>query len=176
MTHSNPRRVLGVAAAMALAASVVAWGAQGTGKPAAGAAAGTATGQFTVNGKTATLKSATAKATADTFDASKTGYTLVLSDVPGLPGPYGSTDKVSAGTLHYIELTLGHDKSVYGAMLYHHGFKNDQMSKSGGIKLEVQTFGPDVLAGKVYMAEPGDFDGTRYNFTATFKAPITKAK
>ena len=31
------------------------------------------------------------------------------------PDKYGSLDKVTAGTLHYIELTLGHDKSVYGA-------------------------------------------------------------
>jgi hypothetical protein len=147
-------------------AAVFAMGAAGAG--------GTATGQFTVSGKAVTFASASAKATPDTFDSSKTGYTLILSDVKGLPDPYGSIDKVAAGTLHYIELTIGHEKQVYGAMLHHHGFKNDFLSKAGGIKLEVQAFGPDVLAGKVYMGEPGNFDGTTYQFTATFKTPIAK--
>jgi hypothetical protein len=170
MTISKSRRALRAAALVALATSGAVWAAPEAAKPAGG----TASGQFTVNGKAAAFKTATAKATADSFEPSKTGYELVLSDVPGLPGPYGSNDEVSAGKLHYIQLTIGHDKSVYGAMLYNHGFKNDQMSKAGGIKLELQTFGPDVLAGKVYLAEPGNFDGATYNFTATFKAPITK--
>src|SRR5262245_17624760 len=177
MTSSTFRLALGAVAVLALAASGTVRGAQGTGKAAAGAAAGgTATGQFTVNGKTATLTSAVAKATPDSFDSSKTGYTLVLSDVKGLPDKYGSGDKVSAGTLHYIELSLGHDQGVYGAMLHHKGFKNEQISSAGGIKLEVKTYGPDVLAGKVYMAEPRTFDGSTFQFTATFKAPVAKEK
>ena len=104
------------------------------------------------------IHSAVAKATADSFDPSKKGYTLVLSDVKGFPDKYGSLDKVTAGTLHYIELTLGNDKSVYGAMLHHSGFKNGQMSSAGNIKLEVEKFGPDVLAGKVYTAAPRTFE------------------
>jgi hypothetical protein len=123
-----------------------------------------------------TYTSAVATATPDSFDASKTGYTLVLSDVKGLPDKYGSMDKVAAGTLHYVELTLGHDKSVYGAMLHHSGFKNQVMSSAGGLKLEAATFGPDVLAGTVYTAAPRTFEGTTYQFKATFKVPVEKAK
>src|SRR4030095_12872824 len=106
--------------------------------------------------------SAVVKATKDSFDSSKTGYALVLSDVKGLPDKYGSVDKVTAGTLHYIELTFGHDKSVYGAMLHHSGFKNQVMSAAGGIKLDVEKFGPDVLAGKVYTAAPRTLDGVTF--------------
>jgi hypothetical protein len=176
MPRSNSRLLLGVVAAMALSASGAVWGAQEKGKAIGAAAGGTATGQFTVNGKSATFTSAVAKATVDSFDSSKTGYTLILSDVKGLPDKYGSLDKVTAGTLHYIELTLGHDKSVYGAMLHHSGFKNQQMSSAGNIKLEVEKFGPDVLAGKVYTAAPRTFEGVTYQFTATFKAPVEKEK
>ena len=175
MTRSHSQILPGVVAAMALSALVTVGSAQGTGKTSGAAAGGTATGQFTVNGKSATFVSAVVKATKDSFDPNKTGYTLVLSDVKGLPDKYGSLDKVTAGTLHYIELSLGHDKSVYGAMLHHSAFKNQYVSSAGGIKLEVETFGPDVLAGKVSMP-PKTFDGATYQFTATFTAPIEKEK
>jgi hypothetical protein len=160
---------------MGLSASAAVWGAQTPGKPLGAAAGGTATGQFTVNGKSVSFTSAVAKATPDSFDSSKTGYTVILSDVKGLPDKYGSMDKVTAGTLHYIELTLGNDKSVYGAMLHHSGFKNQVMSSAGGIKLEAEKYGPDVLAGKVSMA-PRTFEGATYQFTATFNAPVEKEK
>jgi hypothetical protein len=174
MLRWNSRLLLGVVA-MALSASGAVGSAQGTAKTTGATAGGTATGQFTVNGKSATFVSAVVKATKDSFDSSKTGYALVLSDVKGLPDKYGSLDKVTAGTLHYIELTLGHDKSVYGAMLHHNGFKGNTMSSAGSIKLEAEKFGPDALAGKVYMAAK-TFEGVTYQFTATFRAPIEKEK
>ena len=171
MRRANLRLLLGVVAAIGLSA----WGAYGQGKATGAASGGTATGEFSVNGMSVTFTSAVVRATPDSFDASKTGYTLVLSDVKGLPDKYGSIDKVAAGTLHYIELTLGNDKSVYGAILHHSAFKNNVMTSAGGIKLEAQTFGPDVLAGKVYTA-PRTFEGTTYQFTATFKVTVEKAK
>jgi hypothetical protein len=175
MPRSNSRLLLGGIAALALSVSGALVGAQGTGKTTGAAVGGTATGQFTVNGKSVTLVSAVVKATPDSFDSSKTGYTLVLSDVKGLPDKYGSLDKVTAGTLHYIELTLGHDKSVYGAMLHHNGFKNNTLSSAGSIKLEAATFGPDALAGKIDMPAK-TFEGATYQFTATFRAPVEKEK
>jgi hypothetical protein len=175
MSRSNSQLVLGVVAGMALSASGAVWGAQGAGKATGAAAVGTATGQFTVNGKSVTFTSAVAKATRDSFDSSKTGYTLVLSDVKGLPDKYGSLDKVTAGTLHYIELTLGHDKSVYGAILRHSGFKDQVMTSAGNITLEAETFGPDVLAGKVSTA-PRTFEGATFQFSATFHARVEKEK
>ena len=173
MLTLNSRLLLGVVGALALGASGVVWGAQGTSKTAA-AASGTVTGTFTVNGKTSTFVSAVVKATKDSFEPSKMGYTLVLSDVKGLPDKYGSLDKVTGGTLHFIEVTIGNDKSVYGAMLHHHGFKNDVLSSAGSIKFEAEKSGPDVLAGKVFMAAPNQFEGATYQFTATFKAPVQK--
>src|SRR5262245_32599950 len=156
-----------------------AWGAvpaaQGQSKTVAGAGGGTATGQFTVNGKSVAFTSAVIRATPDSFDSSKTGYTLILSDVKGFPDKYGSLDKVTAGTLHYIQLSLGHDKSVYGAMLHHNAFKNQTVSNAGSVKLEAEKYGPDVVAGKVSMA-PKTFEGATYAFTATFRAPVEKEK
>ena len=66
--------------------------------------------------------------------------------------------------------------SVYGAMLHHSGFKNQVMSSAGNIKLEAEKFGPDVVSGKVYTAAPRTFEGTTYQFTATFTAPVEKEK
>jgi hypothetical protein len=175
MPRSNSRFLLGVVAAMALSASGAVWGAQGTGKTTGAAAGGTATGKFTVNGKSVTFVSAVVKATKDSFDSSKTGYMLVLSDVKGLPDKYGSLDRVAAGTLHFIEVTLGHDKSVYGALLHHNGLKDNTVSSAGTIKLEAEKFGPDALAGKVYMPAR-TFEGATYEFTATFSAPVEKEK
>src|SRR5262245_53646930 len=175
MPTSNSRVLLGTVTAVALTASATLWAAQGKGKAAGTAAGSTATGTFTVNGKSATLASAVARTTPDSFDSSKTGYTLILSDVKGLPDKYGSLDKVTAGTLHYVQLTLGHDKSVYGAILRHSGFKDQVMTSAGSIKLEMERFGPDVLSGKAYMA-PRTANEETYQFTATFKAPIEKEK
>ena len=176
MPTLNSRSLLGVVAAMVLMASGAVWGLQRAGGAVGPAAGGAATGEFTVNGKTVTFTSAVAKTTPDSFDSSKTGYTLILSDVKGLPDKYGSLDKVTAGTLHYVELTLGHDKSVYGAMLRHSGFKDQQLSSAGSIKLEADMFGPEMLAGKVYTVSPRTFEGTTYQFTAKFKAPVVKDK
>src|SRR5262245_24906242 len=156
-----------------------AWGAvptaQGQSKAGAAASAGTASGQFTVNGKSVTFTSAVVRVTPDSFDSSKKGYTLILSDLKGFPDKYGSLDKVTAGTLHYIEMSLGHDKSVYGAMLHHSAFKNQTVSSAGSIKLEAVKYGPDVVSGKVSMA-PKTFDGATFQFTATFQAPVEKEK
>ena len=138
-------------------------------------AVGTSSGQFVVNGKSVTLVYAAVKATKDSFDSSKTGYTLILSDLKGFPDKYGSLDKVTAGTLHYVELTLGHDKSVYGAILHHNGFKNNTVTSAGSTKFEATKFGPDALAGKVSMP-PKTFEGATYHFTATFTAPVEKEK
>ena len=176
MAKANSWFLLGVIVAIGLCVSGGVQAAQGQAKTAGAAADGTATGQFTVNGKNVAFTSAVAKVTADSFDPSKKGYTLVLSDLKGFPDKYGSLDKVTAGTLHYIELTLGNDKSVYGAMLHHNGFKKGQMSSAGGIKLEVEKFGPDILAGKVYTSAPRTLDGDTYQFTATFTATIQKEK
>ena len=56
------------------------------------------------------------------------------------------------------------------------GSRTSRCRAVGNIKLEVETFGPDVLAGKVYTAQPRTFGGSTYQFTATFKAPVEKEK
>src|SRR5262245_25870572 len=64
-----------------------------------------ATGTFTVGGKAVAIKHAYAKEVPDTFAKGKTGYEVVLSDVPLVPNDYEQVQKVKAGKLHYIELT-----------------------------------------------------------------------
>ena len=50
------------------------------------------------------------------------------------------------------------------------------MTSAGNIKPEVEQFGPDVLAGKVYTAAPTTFEGATFQFTATFNARVEKEK
>ena len=176
MSKANSWLLMGVVVAVGVSAWSAASHAEAQGRAAAGAAANTATGQFTVNGKAVTLTSSVARTVRDSFEPTKTGYTLILSDVKGLPDKYGSLDKVTAGTLHFIELTLGADKSVYGAILHHSAFKNGSMTASGGIKLDVEKYGPDVLVGKVSTTAPKTVDGTTVQFTATFTAQVEKEK
>src|SRR6187397_665046 len=123
MSKANSWLLMGVVVAVGLSAWSAVSHAQAQGRAAAGAAASTATGQFTVNGKAVSLTSSVARTVKDSFEPTKTGYTLILSDVKGLHDKYGSLDKVTGGTLHFIELTLGADKSGYGAILHHSAFK-----------------------------------------------------
>lgn len=146
--------------------------------PASVAQAGTAAGEWTVNGDKAVLKYAFVQATRDSFDAKKTGYTLILSDVAWDPKDFHAADHVKDGTLHYIELTLGAGKQVYGSMLYHRALKDiSYLSSAGsGVVLEAEPFGPDVIAGKVYMEAPEDGMGGRRYYAATFRAKVVKEK
>lgn len=145
--------------------------------PASVAETGKAVGEFTVKGKTAQLKYAYARAIPYSFDKTKTEYEVTLSDAPWSPTDYNQIDKVKAGTLHFIQLTIGPDKHVTGTMLRHHGFNNGTMSSAGGQhKFESQQFGPDIIAGRVYLEAPEEALGEMYYYAATFKAAIEKSK
>jgi hypothetical protein len=144
--------------------------------PAAVAESGKAVGEFTVNGQTARLLYARAVSEPDSFDKTKTAYRVTLSDQPWNPKEYNQNDKVKAGTLHYIELSIGGKNQIYGTMLYHRGFENGFMSSAGaGHTFEAQKMGPDVIAGRAYLEGPQSATGQTFYYAATFRAPIEKS-
>jgi len=143
--------------------------------PAAVAESGKAVGEFTVNGQSAKLLYAYATAGPDSFDKTKTEYKVTLSDVPWNPKDYGANDKVKAGTLHYVELSIGGKNQIYGTMLYHRGFENGFMSSAGaGHTFEAEKVGPDFIAGRAYLEGPQSAAGQTFYYAATFRAPIAK--
>jgi hypothetical protein len=144
--------------------------------PASVAEKGKAVGEFTVNGQTAKLLYAWASAGPDSFDKTKTGYRVVLSDVPWNPKDYNQNDKVKAGTLHYVELSMGGQNQIYGTMLHHRAFENGSMSSAGGgHTFEAEKFGPDIVAGRAYLEGPQSAGGQTFYYAATFRAPVEKA-
>jgi len=145
--------------------------------PASIQESGKATGELTVNGQTAKLLYAYAYATPDSFDKTKTAYHVILSDQPWNPKEYNQNDHVKAGTLHYIDVTIGSDKRIDGTMMYHRAFKQGVMSSAGGQhKLDAEKLGPDVVAGRAYLDGPEDALGDKVYYAATFRAAVDKTR
>ncbi len=143
--------------------------------PATVLESGRAVGEFTVNGKAAKLLYARATAGPDSFDKTKTEYHVTLSDAPWKPNDSSQSDKVKAGTLHWLELSIGETKQVYGTMLYHEGFENGFLSSAGsGPRFEAEKLGPDVVAGRVYLEAPRTAGSQTFYYAATFRAPVEK--
>jgi hypothetical protein len=173
-------RILQGVTGILLAGATLASGSAGKAKiPASVAQAGTAAGEFTVNGQTFPLKFAWAEVQPDSFTPGQTGFRLILSDVPWDPNDFGYSNKVDAGTLHAVVLSIGSLKQVDGSMLHHKAFKDGMspMSSAGGpLHLEVQSFGPDVLAGRVTLEAPQDSPGGTFYYAAAFKAALPRKK
>jgi hypothetical protein len=120
------------------------------------AADGTANGTFTVKGKATKLAYAYATAKPDSSDKTKEEIVLILSDVPLTP-------KVV-------------QDPVTSTSLYDPAFKFSSVSVAGSnIKLDVQTLDKSTIAGKLYTAQPDDFNDVPFEYSVTFSAPITHA-
>jgi hypothetical protein len=145
--------------------------------PASVTESGKAVGEFTANGQMAKLSYAYAYATPDSFDKTKTAYHVILSDVAWNPKDYNQNDRVKAGTLHYIELSIGSDKRIDGTMMYHRALKQGLMSSAGGQhKLDTEKIGPDFVAGRAYLEGPENALGENIYYAAAFRAPVDKTR
>jgi hypothetical protein len=147
----------------------------------AAAAGGTAKGTFTVQGKASKLAYAYASAKPDSQDKTREQIQVILSDVPleaavlDDPTPFGLQDLTRAGKLHGIRFLISPDKAVSSTSMYDAAFKMGSVSVVGSdIKLDVQTLDKTKVAGKLYTAKPGDFNGVPYEYNVTFEAPIKR--
>ncbi len=145
--------------------------------PASVAQSGRAVGEMTVNGQTAKLLYAYARAMPDSHDKTKTDYDVVLSDVPWNPKDYNQNDHVKAGTLHYIELTIGPDSRTQIAWLYHRAFKQGFLSSSGSPHVfEAEKMAASMIAGRAYVEGEQEAMGDKFYYAATFRAPVAAQK
>jgi hypothetical protein len=144
--------------------------------PTAFAAAGTASGTFTVKGKATKLTHAYAS------NKSKEEIEVILSDVPldakvlDDPTPFGLIDLSRAGKLHAIKFFIKPPSMVTGTMLFDYpAFKMGSVSAAGtDIKVDVKTLDKTTVAGKLYTAKPLDFNDVPYEYSVTFSAPLGK--
>jgi hypothetical protein len=145
------------------------------------AAAGTASGTFTVKGKATKLVHAYAVAKPDSSDKTKESVVVTLTDVPldakvlGDPTPFGLQDLTKENKLHGIRFTISPEKTVSSTSLFDSGFNMGSVSAVGSdIKLDLKTLDKTTVAGKLYMAKPDDFNGVPYVYSVTFSAPIAR--
>ena len=140
---------------------------------------GTATGTFTVNGKVAKLAYVYATAEPDSSDKTKEIVRVTLSDVKLTPKqlnfPFGLSADSKAGKVHAVVAEIKATKKVLNTMLYDQGFGTDFVSMAGISNLFEGTIDKGTVSGKLYRSEPGTSDKTKYDFSATFKAPIQRA-
>lgn len=139
---------------------------------AAFAFAGTASGTFTVNGKTAKLQYAYATARPNPFEKTKTDTFLLISDkeVPAA----AVTDElelmrvVDDLKLNAISVQVDGEKKINSGMFYSPSFrKMSQFSGVGNQKLEAKTWTKERVAGRLSMDEDDTF-GNVYKFDVTF--------
>jgi hypothetical protein len=141
--------------------------------PASVSKTGKAVGELTVKGKTAPLKYAYARSVLD--PSGQTKIEVVLSDAPWNRNDANPMDRVKAGTLHFVTLSIGPDKGVTGMMLNHRELEKGFLSSAGGQhRFEAEKFGPDIISGRAYMEAPEEGLGQMYYYAATFKAAIEK--
>jgi hypothetical protein len=139
----------------------------------------TATGTFTVNGKTVALKHVYALIKPDLFHDEKDALYVVLSDAPieesKLRSPLGLVDEARAGTLHAIEVKFDDDAQPNDGELYNNNFKDAaNVSVSGMHKFVPRHFeAGKLIAGKLYVEPQSSFgDEDKWVYSATFSAPI----
>jgi hypothetical protein len=145
--------------------------------PAAAGEQGTATGTLTLGSATAQLTHAYALARPDTFDKTKENVLVVLSDaaIPddALWEDFPGLKLAAAGKLHAIQVELNADRSVKSAAILHEVFVDSQSFQ--GIEapaFRVATFDGKTVEGKLFSNAPQALAGKKFEFTATFRAPV----
>jgi hypothetical protein len=133
---------------------------------------GTATGTFTVSGKATKLAYAYAIADGNTVR-------VTLSDVKLTPAqlefPLGLQGATKAGQVHAVVAEIDATKKVINTMLYDKAFAMDLVSQAGVTNKFEGTLDKKTASGKLYRSAPGEANKIKFDFSATFSAPIKGA-
>ena len=144
--------------------------------PAAGEQ-GTVTGTLTLGGSTALLTHAYALARPDSFDKTKENVLVVLADaaIPdeALWEDFPGLKLAAAGKLHAVQVELNADRSVKSAAILDATFVESQAFQ--GIAepvFKAATFDGKTVEGKLSSGAPQELANKKFEFTATFRAPV----
>jgi hypothetical protein len=144
-------------------------------------AAGTATGTFTVNGKSTPLKYAVAVEKPGSFDKNKKEVHLLISNVQvsaaTLADPFGLMKMPDDQKLTGIEVSIAEDGQIVSGQLYNPAFvkMGGSFSSVGTHVLEKKEWTKAKVSGKLY-AKKDSFSDYTYEYSATFSAPVSDPK
>lgn len=141
----------------------------------------TATGTLTVAGKTSQLTQVYAWAEAGFFDKTKDDTIVVLTDGPvpekTLHDHFGLQKLAADGKICYVQATINASGQVINYQVGHKAFK---MPPSGGSTEHVfeGKIQPASIGGKVFTkgVQEAAFEKTKYEYSATFRAPVQPKK
>jgi hypothetical protein len=124
----------------------------------AAADGGEVTGSITMNGQTVELKHG--------YVATDNGnYIIYLTDVPA---EYRRLDKLwTREDVNYVELKFRADGTHFGQDIRHVA-RGSTISGGGTEKIEFETFGPEIFAGRAYLPEPVEFFDSSYQYDVSF--------
>jgi hypothetical protein len=145
---------------------------------AAPAATGTASGAFTVGGKTVQLRHSYAFAAPDRMDRTKEIVTLVLSDVPVEPQQAQMSLELQklmrANQLHAVSAIIQPTRALSSLLLYDPAYQFAVSITGSNRTLEIDTFDGTTVSGRLSTIRPGAFSNVPYEFSISFSAPIQR--
>jgi hypothetical protein len=145
-------------------------------------AAGTATGSFTVNGKSTPLKYAVAVEKPGSFDKNKKEVHLLISNVQisaaTLADPFGLMKLPDDQKLIGIEVSIADDGEVVSGQLYNPAFVKigGSFSSTGTHELQKgKEWTKTKVSGKL-SSKKDTFSDYTYEYSASFSTPISDPK
>jgi hypothetical protein len=144
--------------------------------------AGKVNGTLTMNGNVANLKYAYAVTRPDPFDKKKTVTSVIASDIE-LPQTALLDDmELMSATMktpiNGIQWLINDEKDVISLQIYttHRKEGGTQFSSVGAQKLDLKDMTASHVAGRLYLPEPDDFFGDKYQYDVNFDVPVTTVK
>jgi hypothetical protein len=138
---------------------------------------GTASGTLTVNGETANVAYAYARAVPGFFDKSTMDTLVIVSDVPldvtALSDDFARSDLAQAGKMHAFEIVIDASGTPISTSWRHDGFKGPSPSGLSSADVFTKTvLDGKVVEGRYQSAAAAEFFGNTYAFDVTFRAVI----
>jgi hypothetical protein len=133
-------------------------------------AASSASGTFTLDGKTYKINSVRAKTDENPFDEKKLDVVVLLTDqaVAGDDFDLVTVNEVADKGTHGIMLSINDQKEVQSMVV----LGVTQKSGNSICEFEPGKFDTSIAQGRVYMKEPDESFGHKYNFDIRFDTPV----
>ena len=141
---------------------------------------GTAAGTLKVGTATTPLAHAYARAEKGFFDKKKEDIRVILTDVAlpesALADEFERHHLAEAGKLHGIEVVIDAQKQPIAGVILH-AFTKSQgfISVTGMHRFQQKTFNATTVEGTLAMEGPSEFQGTTFQYSASFRAPVWHA-
>jgi hypothetical protein len=151
------------------------------GSPDGALTAGTASGTFSIDGKSVTLKHAYAMGQPNTFDEKKTDTVILLTEKPLAEGALAEIESLqdaARGMENYLVYKLNEKGESISEIVHHRalGERSLQMSGMTNADFRSEAFTPQRVAGTFATKGAEDFMGHPYEIRVRFDAPVKAAK